>query len=124
MSYGNGISALYRFPAVDLGAGAALEIPGPLGAEGRLISVTSVVTTVHVGTATAITIGNAGDANAYADAAVAAAAADGTFTRAWTRGVDERIAEDDDILLVVDSAATSGAADICVLVEWYGGEAA
>lgn len=123
MSYGNGISALYRFPAVNLGAGAALEIPGPLGAEGRVISVTSVVTTVAVGAASAITLGNAGDANAYADAAVAAAAADGTFTRAWTRGVDETIDADDDVLLVVDAAATSGAADICVLIEWYGGDA-
>lgn len=123
MSYSNGISALYLFENVDLGAGATLRIPNPDGAEGRLISLSSAVTTVHVGTATAMTLGNSGDPNAYADAAIASAAALGTRTRTFTRGVEERIAADDDIELVVDSAATSGAANIAVLIEWYGGDA-
>jgi hypothetical protein len=123
MSYGNGISALYRFPAVNLGAGDTLSIPGPSGAEGRLISITSVVTTVHVGTLTTMTLGQTADPNAYATATIASAAPLDTFTRAFTRGVDDIIVADDDVELVVDSAATSGAADICVLIEWYGGDA-
>lgn len=123
MSYGNGISALYRFPAVNLGTGATLRIAGPNGAEGRLISITSVVTTVHVGTATGIQVGNAADPDRYATASIASAAPLNTMTRAFTRGVDTRIDADDDVEIVVDSAATSGAADILALIEWYGGDA-
>lgn len=124
MSYGNGISALYRFPAAALGSAAVVgRIKGPAGAEGRLISVASVITTTTTGgTAPVVSVGNSGDPNAYGDHTIPLAAAN-TGQNALVRGVDNRIDADDDVEVSSDGGPTSGAADLLVLIEWYGGDA-
>ena len=123
MSYGNGISALYRFPAAAInGAGIFGRIKGPAGAEGRLISVSSVITTTTTVGPAVVSVGNSGDANAYADHTIPVAAAP-TAQNAMVRGVANRIAADDDVEVSSDGGATVGVADVLVLIEWYGGDA-
>jgi len=123
MSYGNGISALYRFPAAAIDTVAAVgEIKGPRGATGRLISVASVITVLTTVAVTVISVGNSGDANAYGDHTVPIGAA-GINTNLFTRGVSDEIAADTDIEVVSNVGATAGDADILVLIEWYGGDA-
>jgi hypothetical protein len=123
MSYGNGISALYRFPAAAIAsAGVFGRIKGPAGAEGRLISVSSVISTTTTVAASVVSVGNSGDPNAYADHTVPVAAAN-TGQNAFTRGVDTRIDADDDVEVSSDGGSTAGAADVLVLIEWYGGDA-
>ena len=122
MSYGNGISALYRFAAVTFDTAFEVFIRGPNGAEGRLISVTSVVTVQTTGSDTTIEVGNQSDADAYATQTVAAAAVE-TSVAAFTRGADNRIPADTLVTIAGDGGNTAGDGDVCVLIEWYGGDA-
>ena len=123
MSYSNGISALYRFPAATLTSAAVVgRIEGPDGAEGRLISVTTVVTTGVTVAAASVEIGLTGDTDQFGSVSVPISSA-GARTSAFTRGTDNRIDVGDEVEVYTDGGATAGAADICVLIEWYGGDA-
>ena len=123
MSYGNGISALYRFPAAAIDTVAAVgTILGPAGATGRLISVSSVITVLTTVAVTVVSVGTGGDPNAYADHTVPIGAA-GISQNAITRGVTDEIPADSEVEVTSNLGATAGDADILVLIEWYGGAA-
>jgi len=123
MSYGNGISALYRFPAAAIDTAAAVgTILGPKGASGRLISVSSVITVLTTVAATVISVGTGADPNAYADHTIPIGAA-GISQNAYTKGVVNEIPADTEVEVTSDLGATAGDADILVLIEWYGGDA-
>ena len=124
MSYSNGFTATYHLNAQAVGSAATLKLTGPQGAQGRLIAMSSVVTTVLVGASPAvITIGSSGDADAYGTHTIPAAAAVDTITGSFVRGIDNRVDTDGEVVINLDGGPTSGNASITVLIHWYGGDA-
>lgn len=123
MSYSNARSAMYRFPAVNVSSAAVLgRIQGPAGAEGRLISIAAVVTTNVTANPAVIAVGNSGDADAQGTLSIPVSAA-GSGVNTLVRGVDNRIDADSIVEVSSDGGSTAGAADLLVLIDWYGGDA-
>ncbi len=124
MSYSNARSAAYHFNAQAVGSAATLKIAGPAGAEGRLIGISAIVTTVLAGAGAAvISVGNSGDADAQGTLTIPAAAAVDSVHNTVVRGVDNRIDADSGVEIDIDGGPTSGNASITVLIDWYGGDA-
>lgn len=123
MSYANGISALYQFPAIDLATTSEMWIKGPSGAEGRLIGVSSVITVTTTTANVVVTVGTQADPDAYCAVHTIPFDVAEVSQNGFTRGADERIPADTLISVIQDGGADAGDGDLFILIEWYGGNA-
>ncbi len=119
MSYSNGFQTTHTFAAAAIAGGGELGriAPPAPGLTGRLVAVTNVVTTGVTVAADTISVGNAGDGDAYGTLAVPVSSA-GAFQNALTRGVDSRVNADEVVIVSSAGTATAGAGDITVHIEW------
>lgn len=118
MSYSNGFVAVYTFHLVTFDTAFEVFIKGPAGLDGRLVSISSTITTTTTaGTATAIDVGSQGDPNAYGTHSVPVAAAE-VSQNVMTRGVLERIPADGLVTVAGDGGALAGDGNIHIMIEW------
>lgn len=122
MSYANGISALYQFRGATFDTAFEGFIYGPAGAEGRLISISTVITIDTTGATSLVSVGIQADADAFGTHVVPIGVAE-VSQNAMTRGVTETIPADTVVTVQQDGGATAGDGDILVLIEWFGGDA-
>lgn len=126
MSYSNGVQITYQVlaSAIVSSAGQAGNFSGPAGMTGRLVSMTSVVTTGVTVAAASVELRDQGATETYGTLAVAVSAA-GDVNNALT--IDDasdsptdnnRIPADTSLELNGDGAATAGACDFYVTIEW------
>ena len=122
MSYSNPTTITYRFPAASLVGGAATfgRFVGPNGMKGRLLDIAYVVTTGVTVAASNILVGQAGDTDEYGSISVPVAAAN-AVGNGMTRGITGELPADTVVTVGTGGAATAGAADVLVTVDWYGG---
>jgi len=120
MSYENATTVNYRLSAAALtgGAGVLDKIIGPAGKAGRLVSITSIVTTNVTVAAAAVLVGISGDTAKFGTASVPISTA-GAGLNAFTAGGTNEIPADTVIEIGTDGAATAGAADVDVTIDWY-----
>ena len=118
MSYSNPHTCNYRFPAATLSSAATIgRIMGPSGKKGRLVDITSVVTTGVTVAANTVTVGTAADPDAYGTLTVAISAANAVQNGATQ--VDATMAADTLLVLNTGGECTAGAADINVTIDWF-----
>lgn len=118
MSYSDGTTAVYRFPAVSVTAGATLgRLVGPKGKTGRLVDIAYVVTTGVTVAASNLIVGSAGDTDAYGTLTVPIASAN-AVGNGITRGVTDVLPADTVVLVGSAGGATAGAVDALVTIYW------
>ncbi len=118
MSYSNGFTALYRFADFTFDTGDEVFLTGPAGLLGRLIDISTVITTATTDTVTIIDVGTQGNDDAYGVHTVPIGAAE-VITNGFVRGVDDVIAADSVVTVLGNGGATAGDGDILILIEWY-----
>lgn len=122
MSYSNPTTITYRLPAATLSTAATIgRFIGPSGLQGSLVDICSVVTTAVTVAANTVTVGTAGDPNAYGTLTVAISSANAVqngATLVTTAGANLLAA---DTLHVINTGGecTAGAGDILVTVDWF-----
>jgi hypothetical protein len=99
-------------------AGVKLAQVGPAGMTGRVESMEALVTTATTVAASIVSLGSAGDDNAYASLTVAVGAAD-TFANAPVDGVTALLPADTLFELSSDGGSTAGAANLSVTIAWF-----
>ncbi len=118
MSYSNGFTAAYRFPAIDMAASFLAFIKGPAGMCGRLVGVGSTITVDTTSTVTIYEVGSSADPNAYGTHTVPVGVAE-VSQNALVRGVDETIPADGQVEVAGDGGAAAGDGDVIVYIEWF-----
>lgn len=111
----------YTLPASAIAtAGIKLRVVGPSGMQGRLASMSGVVTTATTDAVTVIQVGTTATATAYGVMTVAIGAAD-TFVNTFTDSTSDTnlIAADTTVEIASDGGATLGAADLVVTIDWF-----
>jgi len=119
--YDQGLRETYRFPAASLTAAAVVgRFIGPAGKVGRVVNVSSVVTTTLTVDAAALTVGNNGAALPATHGIPTLTTADTgqASTYAELQGNTD-LAADTVVELAADGAPGVGAADVVVTVDWY-----
>lgn len=122
MSYSDRTNSVYRFAAATLSSAATIgRIIGPSGKTGRLVDICSVVTTGVTDASNTVTVGTAGDPDAYGTLTVIVSAANAVqngATLVTTAGANTLAA---DTLHVVNTGGecTAGAGDILVVIDWF-----
>ena len=122
MSYGNGMACLYKFNDVTFDTAFEEFIKGPAGAEGRVLSISSVIKIDTTGDVTLIEVGTQADPDAYAEHTVPIGVAE-ISQNAMVRQAVDVIPADSLVTVAGDAGATAGDGDLCVLIYWYGGDA-
>ena len=121
MSYENATFITYQIPAGVLTSAATLEtLIGPAGLQGRLESVTTVVTTDVTVAAASVDVGITGTLAKYGTASVPISVADAALNTVTITDTDDNPLPADTVFLVsTDGAATAGAANINVTIAWF-----
>ena len=119
MSYSDGFTAAYRFPAATLSTAAIIgRIYPPAGKSGRLLDVQVVVTTATTGFVNTLDVGSTGVVDAYGTHTTPIASInDGA--NGITRGVTDAMPEDTMIEVSTNGECTLGAGDVTVWINWY-----
>lgn len=119
MSYSNPDVANYRFPAATLTSAAVVgRILGPAGKSGRLVGISTIVTTGVTVAAASVELGVAADTDKYGSASVPVSSANAGVNTV-TAGTEHVIPADTVLDVYTDGGATAGAADINVTIAWY-----
>lgn len=117
--YDHPIQVSYRFPAASLTGGAATfgRFIGPAGKTGRLLSLTTIVTTSVTVAAATVILGAAG-VNGSMTVPISSANAGLSATAAQIKAATNIVA--DAVTTVgTNGAATAGAADVVVSIGWF-----
>lgn len=119
-SYDNPIVMTYEFLAsaaisseADIG-----KISGPAGKTGRVLDVTTVVTTGVTDAAGVISLGDGTDEDAYGTLSVPVSSA-GAVKNGLVAGVDETIPADAAVTVHGGGEATAGAVNVFVVIAWF-----
>ncbi|WP_299312317.1 hypothetical protein [uncultured Halomonas sp.] len=121
MAYHDPIHATYTLAAADLtSTGTLLSVVGPAGKRGRLVGITGVVTTGVTVAASTVTVGTAGDGDAYGTLTVPIASAGAVANDPTVTAVDDNLMPADTaVVIATGGEATAGAADLAVHIAWY-----
>ncbi len=122
MSYSNAITATYTLKAQALTGGAAtfLKVMGPKGKKGVLVGISAVSTTAVTVAATDVRVGISGTTDKYGTLAVPIAAVGSGYNNPTIEAVDSNvIPPDSQVFIGTGGAATAGAADIAVTINWF-----
>lgn len=119
MSYENPTTIGYRTNTAALSGGAAVfdKIAGPKGKTGYVNSIIGVVTTAVTVAAASILVGISGDTDKYASLVIPISSAD-AIANTVVRGVENILPADTLVQIGTDGAATAGAADVDVIIDW------
>ena len=119
MSYSNATTGTYIVRAGVLTSAAVIgQIMPPAGKSGRLISISTIVTTAVTGAAASVEVGVSGDTDGYGLGSVAVSSI-GAAVNATTDGVTNVIPADTVVDIYTDGGGTLGGADITVIIDWY-----
>lgn len=118
MSYSeNGLTA-HRFSALTLSTAAVIgRIYGPAGAKGKVVGVSTIVTTAITAAATTVKIGTASDDDAFGTLTAPISSVN-AGANVVVDGVDSDVAADTMILVTAGGESTAGAADVVVYIQW------
>lgn len=110
----------YPFAVADASSGGAVIefVPPAANLVGRIVGVSTVVTTAIVDTADVLNIGDGTDADEYGTHTIAVGA-EGTKNFGVTAGDDELVEAGGRVEIVNTGGATSGAYSGVVYVEWF-----
>mgnify|MGYP001821412841 CR=1 FL=1 len=110
----------YRFSALTVSGGAVVgRVQGPAGKVGRVVGFEYILTTGVTVAAAGITVGENGAAAPFTTSMpIAAINTGGAATKAQLKAGSE-LPADTVIEIADDGAATAGAADIALTVQWY-----
>jgi len=119
MSYENPEVINYRFPAATLSAAAVIgRLISPAGKTGRVLDVTTIVTTGVTVAATTVQVGLTADPDAYSTLTVPISSANAGANGALS--VDQHeIPADTVVDVYAGGECTAGAADVNVAIAWY-----
>lgn len=119
MAYSNPKTAVYRFPAATLSSAAVIgRIMPPEGMQGRVVDVSTIVTTGITVAATTVQIGVTATPNAYSTLTVPVASANSGHNGAVS--VQDHVIPADAVVDVyAGGECTAGAGDVLVTIDWY-----
>ena len=119
MSYSDGFTAAYSFPAATLSSATIIgRIYPPAGKSGRLLDVQTVVTTGVTDAANTVDVGSTGVVDAYGTHTTPISSAN-AGANGITRGVTDAMPEDTVIEVSTNGECTAGAGDVVVWINWY-----
>lgn len=118
--YDNALRETYRFPAATISAAAVVgRLVGPVGKRGRVVNVSTVVTTGVTVAAGTVTVGPNGAASPVTHTVpISSANAVLAIPAASLKGVTD-LAADTLVEVAAGGEPTAGAADIIVTVDWF-----
>ena len=119
--YDNPIYATYSLRAASVVADAnLLDLVGPAGKKGRLISIATVVTTGVTVAASTVVIGTDGDNALFGSLAVPISAADAVANAPTiSTSDDNEMPADTRFVIGSGGGATAGAVNLDVIIAWY-----
>jgi hypothetical protein len=125
--YDNALRESYRFAALTISGGAVVgSFIGPVGKKGKIVNVSSIVTTGVTVAAAGLTIGASGQTEPVAFSIPISSTGAGlaipkaNLKDATAPSLDaQELAADTVVEIEDDGLATAGAADIVVTVDWY-----
>lgn len=121
MAYHDPVYATYQLDAAALTSAATLlKVAGPAGKVGRLVGITSVVTTGVTVAAASVTVGSATDADAYGTLTVPISSADAVSNDPTLTAVDDNLIPADSLVAIATGGeATAGNANLAVHIAWF-----
>lgn len=121
MAYDKPVHATYTLAAKDISSAATLmTVVGPKGKQGRLMGITTALTTATTGAASEIRVGNGSDADKFGTLSVPVAAIGSVANDATINAVDDNLMPADTAVVIAsDGGSTAGAADIAVHIAWF-----
>lgn len=126
MNYDEPIHSTYTIIAATISANATLlTIIGPVGKQGNLIGIGSVVTTGVTDAASTIEIGDGSTDDLYGSLSIPVSSAGAAVnnatlsTNTLTQNSANLIAENSKVLVKAVGGATVGASDLFVMIDWF-----
>ena len=121
ITYDQPLRLTYMLLAADVSSAAdLLKIAGPKGREGRVQSISSVVTTGITVAATDIDVGDGTTGDKYATLALPISSVDAIANDPTILTGDAvQIPADSLVVISTDGAATAGAANVIVVIDWF-----
>ena len=121
ITYDQPLRMTYQVDAATLTSAAdLLKVAGPKGKEGRLAAITTVVTTGVTVAATDVDVGDGATGDKYGTLVVPISSADAIANNATISTSDAvPIPADSLVVISTDGAATAGAANIQVVIDWF-----
>lgn len=123
MDYAHATYETYHVEGADLSAaGTLLNLPGPPGAQGRLHSVSAVVTTVVTVADATVSIGDGTVDDAYGSLLLpftGSSSGDVVNTPTLEPADDNLIPADSAVVVKSDGGGTTGAAALTVVIAWF-----
>lgn len=123
MAYHDPVYETYTLPTADMtSASTLLNVAGPEGHKGVLVSVGAVITTDVTGSSSTIQIGDSGDATKFGSLSVPVATSGNLYNSPTINDVDSNLMPADTIVeIACDGGATAGQADTKVTIAWFKG---
>jgi len=120
MSYDKDVQA-YTFPGVAIDTAAVFgRIAGPEGKTGRLVGISTVITTGTSVAASELRVGDASDPDKYGTAAIAVLSADAVSTAFTDLTSDDNLITADTIVeMSSDGGATAGDGTVVIYINWF-----
>ena len=121
ITYDQPLRLTYMILAASLASTAdLLKIAGPKGREGRLQSISTVLTTGVTSAATDVDVGDGSTGDKYGSLVVPIASTDAIANDPTIlTGDDVPIPADSLVVISTDGAAAAGAANIVVVIDWF-----
>ena len=120
-TYDQPIFITYFLAAATISTAAdLLDIAGPKDLEGRVVAMSSIVTTGVTTTATAIDVGTGSDDDAYATMTIPVSAADAVFNTVVNLTSDDvPIPKNTRVVLSTAGEGDAGAANLWLTIAWF-----
>lgn len=121
ITYDQPLRITYLLLAVSLSSAAdLLKIAGPAGREGRVQSISTVLTTGVTTNPSDIDVGDGSTGDKYASLVVPVSATDSIANDPTIlTGDDVPIPADSLVVISTDGAAAAGAANVVVVIDWF-----
>ncbi len=120
-NYDEAFHAAYFFPAVAIDTAAVIgRVAGPAGKTGRLVGISTVITTATTVAASELRVGTITDPDAYGTQAVAVLSADAVVTLTTDLTTDANLITADTVVeMSSDGGATAGDGDVTIYIDWF-----
>ena len=120
-TYDNPLRMVYQIDAATVSSAAdLLKVAGPKGMEGRLVAITTVVTTGVTVAASDIDVGDGTTGDKFGTLVLPISAADAVANDPTILTSDDvTIPADSLVVISTDGAATAGAVNVSVVIDWF-----
>ena len=121
MTYDNPLHITYFLAAATLSSAAdLLDIAGPKDMEGRLVAMSSIVTTGVTTTANAVDVGDGSDDDLYGTMLVPISSADAVYNTFTNLTTDANpIPKNTRVILSTGGECAAGAANLWLTIAWF-----